>query len=96
MSSNVYVKYTGRVVENGQAVPVWKTRPSVKEDVKTGAKIPVPGVPLIAMNGPYDRETAQNFLDMRERESNGLSVWEIVEEADLAKHTDVTESNIRK
>lgn len=98
--SKVYVKYTGRVnkfVGNRiEVVPVWHRRPSEKEDIKTGQKTQVPGIPLIAMNGPFDMETAQNFIAMRERENTtSASTWEIVPEAELHLHTDVTANNVR-
>ena len=98
--SKVYIKYTGRVeiFVGNQRVPqpVWKERPRAWTDPKTGVITEVPGVPLVSMNGPFDMEVAQNFIEMRERENvNSISSWEIIPASELAKHTDVTENNVR-
>lgn len=103
MQSNdlVAVKYTARfnrfVGNSIEIATTWKRKPYEKEDPKTGAKTLVPGIPLIAMSGPFTREEAQHFINQRGKENTtSPSVWEIVELCDIPKHTDVTENNMRK
>ncbi|UKZ10732.1 hypothetical protein CZP2022_9 [Vibrio phage C-ZP2022] len=96
----VAIKYTGRYVKwNGNQTevrPVMKTKARETRDPKTDKITVIPGVPLISIDGPYTRQEALNFLAMRANEnSNSPSTWEIVEIADIDKHTDVTQNNWR-
>lgn len=98
MSKKVFIKYTGRVISfQGNehiVVPVWKERPRIQEDVKTGEQKHIPGIPLVAMSGPFDLETAEAFILARKNNNTtSPSEWLIVPADEVNKHTDVTEKH---